>query len=235
MTYYVYKITNTINNKIYIGLHKTNNINDGYFGSGSLLKKAIQKYGKINFQLEILYFCNNEQQMLDKERELIREYNSTDKTIGYNIMPGQGNYSLTEEGRKKISETNKGKKLSQSHIDKLKTPRTEQVKQNMKEAQKLRRLELPPLKWYHNPLTNESKQIPLNSPVPNSWIEGRGKINSPKTINISEKSRINRSNANKSIEKRNKISNTLKGHTTSQETKHKISKTLKTKHETGNI
>lgn len=227
MKYYVYKITNILNNKIYIGIHKTKNINDGYFGSGALLKRAIKKYGKINFQLEILYFCNNEQQMLDKERELIREYNSTDKTIGYNIMPGQGNYSLTEEGRKKISETNKGKKLSQPHIDKLKTPRTEQVKQNMKEAQKLRRSKQLSVNWYHNPLTNQSRQLSINESIPPGWVKGRGKINFPKNINTSEQGKINKAAANKSVEKRKKISDTLKGHHTSLETKLKISNSLK--------
>lgn len=40
---YIYKITNTINNKIYIGRHTTENINDGYMGSGRLLVQAQEK------------------------------------------------------------------------------------------------------------------------------------------------------------------------------------------------
>lgn len=46
----VYKTTNTLNNKIYVGLHSTNNINDNYIGSGYVLKDAIKKYGKSKFK-----------------------------------------------------------------------------------------------------------------------------------------------------------------------------------------
>jgi len=232
MNYIVYKITNIVNNKIYIGIHKTKNIDDGYFGSGSLLKKAIEKYGKLNFVLDILYYCNSEQQMLDKERDLIKEYNSTDKKIGYNMSPGQGGYCLSEEGRKKISIFNKGKKLSQSHMEKLKNPKNEKTKQKFKEAQRLRRLNQPKSAWYHEPLTNISKQIFENESIPLNWVKGRGKTNYPKTIKMTEEGRLSKAIANKNLDKRKKISKTLKGHLVSQETRDKISKTLKEKYET---
>lgn len=67
----VYKITNLSNNKIYIGVHKTNNVDDGYVGSGKVILKAIEKYGIENFNKEILYDFNTYQEALDKEKEIV--------------------------------------------------------------------------------------------------------------------------------------------------------------------
>lgn len=44
--YFIYCTTNMVNGKIYVGKHKTTRLNDGYIGSGKLLKHAINKYGR---------------------------------------------------------------------------------------------------------------------------------------------------------------------------------------------
>lgn len=49
LCYIIYQTTNILNNKIYIGMHKTSDLNDKYLGSGKLLNLAIQKYGRDNF------------------------------------------------------------------------------------------------------------------------------------------------------------------------------------------
>lgn len=71
MFYTVYKTTNKINNKFYIGMHQTKNLNDEYLGSGKRLKKAIEKHGLENFTKQILFIFDNEEDMKNKEKELV--------------------------------------------------------------------------------------------------------------------------------------------------------------------
>ena len=67
----IYQTTNLTNNKIYIGLHSTDNLDDGYLGSGVFLKQAIKKYGYQNFKKEILYIFDNKKDMIEKEKEIV--------------------------------------------------------------------------------------------------------------------------------------------------------------------
>ncbi len=69
--HYIYKTTNLINKKFYIGIHSTNNIDDGYLGSGTRLRRSIRKYGEKNFKREILEFCNSREELSRKESEIV--------------------------------------------------------------------------------------------------------------------------------------------------------------------
>lgn len=67
MYYYLYETTNNINGKKYRGCHQTDNLDDGYRGSGTALRHAIKKYGKENFSTEIISYHTNRKEMLDAE------------------------------------------------------------------------------------------------------------------------------------------------------------------------
>lgn len=73
MYYYVYEIKNEINGKIYIGVHRTKDLNDGYMGSGKILKQAINKYGIESFSKTILEFFDSYEEALSKEQEIVTE------------------------------------------------------------------------------------------------------------------------------------------------------------------
>jgi group I intron endonuclease len=90
----IYKTTNLVNGKIYIGQDKNNNPN--YYGSGKLLKLAIKKYGKENFKKEILEECTNSSELNEREIYWIDFLKSNDKYTGYNISDG------SKEGDRKI-------------------------------------------------------------------------------------------------------------------------------------
>jgi len=106
MTYIIYKTTNLINGKYYIGKHKTNNIHDGYMGSGLRLQRAIQKYGIDNFSSEIIIEVKNEKELNLAERIFV----IPDKEINYNLTKGgHGSWSHNhnQEIYKKISESHR--------------------------------------------------------------------------------------------------------------------------------
>lgn len=179
---YIYKITNLTNGKIYIGKHSTDNLDDGYFGSGKRLKYAISKYGIENFKKEIIAFCYTEDELNRQESFYIRDFNSMDSSIGYNMTQGgDGAVGLirTEEHRNKISLSNTGKKLS------------EETKRKISESKKGKRI---------GPKSEESKRKTSNSlkgrkrpeetikKMSNS-LKGRIPWNKGKTNVISEESR----------------------------------------------
>lgn len=109
---FIYKTTNNINGKIYIG-KRSGNVNRFYLGSGKILKLAISKYGINNFSREILEYCDTNGELAEREIYWIKKLGSQDRNIGYNILDGGfGGWDPsiwkdrkhTEETRKKISD-----------------------------------------------------------------------------------------------------------------------------------
>ena len=137
---YIYKITNQINGKIYIGKHSTNNLNDGYMGSGLLIKKAIQKCGIENFTKEYLACCDTEEKLNWLEKFYIKKYKA--REVGYNLTDGEdGSLGHIDsiETRKKKSISHTGKKrgpMSEETKQKLRKPKSEETKRKISEAQK---------------------------------------------------------------------------------------------------
>jgi len=125
----IYKTINKINGKIYIGQHKTNNLNDGYIGNGiynqndarinAYFHSAVNKYGYENFSREILEFCLPCKHYINEaEKFYIKKYNSTNKNIGYNISHGGGGcfgVIPSDETRLKLSLVHLGKKKGEVH------------------------------------------------------------------------------------------------------------------------
>jgi len=87
MNYTIYKVTNKTNGKIYIGSHKTTNLNDGYMGSGTYLNRAMKKHGIDNFVKEILFVFDTPELMYAKEAELVDEEFLTEANT-YNLKVG---------------------------------------------------------------------------------------------------------------------------------------------------
>lgn len=117
----IYKTTNLINGKFYIGkriFDPDRFMRSKYYGSGKLLKLAIKKYGLDNFDREILEVIDNDM-LDDREKYWIKHYDSTNLEIGYNLIIG-GNSVLVE--KVKNSRKKRGKRyqsLSKNIIVKI--------------------------------------------------------------------------------------------------------------------
>ena len=102
MKHIVYRITNTINGRYYIGAHSTDDINDDYMGSGELIKKAIEKYAVSSFIKEVLFEAASAQEMYEKEKELVVTIH--DDPISYNMNGGgKGGWDHVNEDVDKIN------------------------------------------------------------------------------------------------------------------------------------
>lgn len=87
--FFVYKTTNMLNGRFYIGVHKTKNLNDKYLGSGKLIQQAVSKYGAEHFNREILKFFPSYIEALAYEKELVTE-DLIKEGVCYNLVVGGG-------------------------------------------------------------------------------------------------------------------------------------------------
>ena len=196
---YIYKTTNLVNNKIYIGQHRGAYLDENYLGSGKLLAAAINKYGKESFKCELLELCADKMALDQKEKEYIKKYNSQNNEIGYNISEGGQGGDLgpvarshiseslrgipkSLEHRKKLSEANKGKRLPESQKEKIsKGNKGKILSAETKEKMSVSAKKLS----HHNYKTNKGKVVVTNgfeikyidkqSSLPEGYIYGNCK------------------------------------------------------------
>jgi hypothetical protein len=145
--HYIYKTTCVITNKYYIGMHSAVKLNDGYLGSGKIIRRSIRKYGKDSHILEILEFCETREVLPKRESEIVNAELLKDPLCINLRLGGAGNAGghmttgwtmppMTEEHRRNLtiarnkrapySEETK-KQMSESH---KKLIRTDEHKEN---------------------------------------------------------------------------------------------------------
>lgn len=131
----VYKITNNINGKVYIGQtvqYSTRRISNHkyYLRLGthysSHLQRAWNKYGEDNFTFENIDTASSIEELNEKEQYWIAFYKSVDPEFGYNLDHGGGNGRMTEENKEKLrqrmlgNQYTKGRKLNETQLAALK-------------------------------------------------------------------------------------------------------------------
>lgn len=199
----IYKTTNLINQKFYVGKDTHNNPN--YYGSGKRLKLAIQKYGLDNFKKETIEICNNLEQLNEREKFWIKELNAINE--GYNI-------SLGGDGGDTISNNPRKSEITKIHSDKMKLETY-----NKKKGTKIIKLKKRDDPNWVNPrigkpsplLGKPSDKKGTSNPKHSEWMKNnnpfKGKTHTPEVRDLLSK--IN--SKPKSEEHKRKISETLTG------------------------
>lgn len=199
--HFVYKTKNKVNGKYYYGMHSTHNLSDGYLGSGKNLRYAIRKYGKENFELEIIEFFLNRELLVEAEKQIITEEVIRDKN-SYNISyggsggihneahkkkmrEGSSNYQKEKwkdgEYRDKISNMLRNNMKRNHELNKIKydtftgKKHTDETKLKMSECKKGKGLQNNNSQWGTKWITNgiENKKINKNDSPPEGWRWGR--------------------------------------------------------------
>jgi group I intron endonuclease len=119
----VYRTTNKLNGKFYVGIHSTFDYDDGYLGSGKAILASIKKYGKDQFYRKILFAFDSREDAFKKEAEIVNEAFVKNSNT-YNLMPG--GYGV---GRKHTAETKV--KLSNSHTGKTMPPVSQKTRDKL--------------------------------------------------------------------------------------------------------
>jgi hypothetical protein len=176
MYYFIYETKNKINGKLYRGCHSTSTLDDGYIGSGIAIKRSIKKYGRDAFEMNIICFCFNLEEMISKEAEYVNEEWVSRKDT-YNLQTGGLNYGiLCEESKRKIS-----KSISEAHargvyenVNREYLPLKEEVKNKISETLKNRYKDIPHHTIGSTPWNKGKRGLQV------AWNKGTGKEKPPK-------------------------------------------------------
>jgi hypothetical protein len=178
--YYLYEVKNNLNGMIYIGIHKTKKLNDGYMGSGKIILQAIKKYGKKNFTKTILEYFDSEQDMKNAERQYVNE-DFIKRSDVYNMVLGGGcgwqyvnDLGLLRKPRTPEMRERQSRRMKENYPESLREavrkgaqkPKSEEQKR--KTSQKMTgRIHI------NNGLI--TKFINKDTPIPEGWLMGRCK------------------------------------------------------------
>jgi hypothetical protein len=142
--HYIYKTTCNITKRFYIGVHSTSILEDGYLGSGTVLRRSIRKYGAENHTKEILEYLPSRDELMQREKEIVNLVLLEDFNC-MNLQPGGGGgrkpgFFLSDETKKKLSAAATGRIFTDDEKKKMsesaKKPKSEEHRNNISNSMK---------------------------------------------------------------------------------------------------
>ena len=111
---YVYLVTNSLDGKIYVGQHKAEKFESRYLGSGIHIRNAVKKYGKDKFAVKLIDTAESKEELDEKEIYWIRELDSRNPDVGYNLAKGGAGHQMSGTTRQRMAEAHRGRKNPKS-------------------------------------------------------------------------------------------------------------------------
>lgn len=116
--HFIYKTTNLLNGKYYYGMHSTDDLNDGYLGSGKRLRYSINKHGKENHVREIIEFLPNRILLAEREKEIVNLNEIANEDCLNLMIGGEGGF-VSDEQQKQRSIIASNVRLKKMKEDKI--------------------------------------------------------------------------------------------------------------------
>jgi len=191
--HFIYKTTNLINGKYYIGMHSTSNLNDRYIGSGNRIRRSIRKYGVENFKFEILEYCNTREELSIREKQIVNKDIIKDNLCMNLKVGGEGgwhehaNNAFKQKLQDPIFRQEFGKKVSDNNYRRIAAgeimrfpswqgkKHTEETKMKIGHTNSLKQSGNANSQFGTMWITNgvENKKIKKDSNIPDGWYKGR--------------------------------------------------------------
>lgn len=221
---YIYLTTNIVNNKRYIGQHRSKTFDKNYIGSGVLLLKAVEKYGRENFTTILLEECSTDKELNEREVYHIAKYDATNSDDFYNIARGGEGHTCEpwNKGKKGVQRT------TQKQLDALKAGRelpasnklkqqlserrrgiivSEETRKKLREKAKSQQVRLTGRVWIYGASTDTYKRVKpeeLDSFLNEGWIcQGPKQNRSAESIDKYKNASLGRRHIHKGTQNKN--------------------------------
>ena len=212
MSNYTYMVTNKLNGKVYVGSHSWSGegLDSNYYGSGIAITRAVKKYGKENFQVEVLYYYSTVEECRADEERILTEYNVRDCPHSYNIKNAAVGW--TSEDMKGENNPNYGKRGKDTSM--YGKHHTEEARRKISQA----------MTGEKHPLYGKHHTEEVRKKIAQA-MTGENNPNYGKNFSEEQKQKMSQAHKGKkhTEEARKKISQANKGKTLSEETRKKIS------------
>jgi hypothetical protein len=155
--HYIYKTTCNVTGKWYVGMHSTSNLDDGYMGSGKILRYSIRKHGEDAHTKEILEYCNSREELVLREIEIVNKVLISDG-LCINLKEGGDGGFTPEQQKLNVIKSNEKQKLLREDIEWV-NKKAKKLSESHKKVYENGRVKKQVIDWTGKKHSEETKKL----------------------------------------------------------------------------